>query len=307
MKILVTGGGGLVGSHFVENYSQELKNNTTIFSPTKEGLDIADQKSVENFFKLYKPDTVIHFAAFTDVSKAEEQRNNKNAPCWIINVEGTTNLIRAANRKLVYFIYISTDVVFSGSKDNPGPYDEDCPTEQIPNLLSWYGWTKREAEKLVINNLRNGTVLRIANPVRASYKAKLDYIRKILLLYDENKFYPMFDDQYLTLTYINEVTEALKVLLARKLPGVYHVSSVNVFTPYKLANLLIERARGKKEFVKPISIESFLKDNPSRYPQYGGLKVEKSQAALGLKFMRWEKTIEDLSKQFKLSSTSEQQ
>lgn len=292
MKLLVTGGNGLVGSHFVENYNGDL----TILSPGRKELDITDEKSVANFFKLQMVDTIIHFAAFTDVSKAEEQRDNKKGSCWVINVEGTANLVKAAYNNKPYFIYISTDVVFSGSKNNPGPYAEDYPTEDNPDLLSWYGWTKRESEQLIINNLKNAAILRIANPVRSKYQAKLDYVRKILSLYDMGKLYPMFDDQYLTLTYINEVTEALKILLKRKLVGIFHVSSTNLFTPYKLANLLIEKARGKKGFVKPMSIESFLKDNSSRYPQYGGLKVEETQKTLNVKFRNWEEVIEILSK-----------
>lgn len=296
MKILVTGGNGLVGSHFIENFDTGSKDNHIILSPTREELNITDEKSVENFFKLHKPDAIIHFAAFTDVSKAEKECNNKKAPCWIINVEGTANLIRSASYQ-PYFIYISTDVVFSGRKENPGPYKEDYQTEENPNFLSWYGWTKKEAEKLITNHLKNAAILRIANPVRAKYQSKLDYVRKILRLFDTDKMYPMFNDQYLTLTYINEVTEALKILLERRLSGIYHVSSTNVFTPYKLVNLLIEKARGKKGVIKPVSIENFLKDNQSRYPQYGGLKVEKTQKTLNLKFMKWEETISLLAKQ----------
>ncbi|MBI3103885.1 NAD(P)-dependent oxidoreductase [Candidatus Daviesbacteria bacterium] len=296
MKILVTGANGLVGSHFVENYLPDSKTTNTILSPNKNELDITDQKSVENFFKVYKPEAVIHFAAFTDVSAAEEERENKNAPCWTVNVEGIANLIKAVDYQ-PYFIYISTDVVFSGSKDNPGPYAEDHPPEQDEKLLSWYGWTKREAEILVSKNLKNAAILRIANPSRAKYNQKLDYVRKILRLYDTNQLYPMFDDQYLTLTYINEVTKTLKILLKDKLTGVFHASSTNVFTPYKLANLLIEKVRGKKNAVKPVSIEPFLKDNPSRYPKYGGLNVERTEKLLGLKFMQWEEIIEDLAKQ----------
>lgn len=245
---------------------------------------------------MYKPDVILHFAAFTSVSAAEEERGNKKAPCWIVNVEGTTNLIKAAGKK-TYFIYISTDVVFSGRKESPGPYAENHSTEENPDFLSWYGWTKKVAEKLITNNLENYAILRIANPARAVYNDKLDYVRKILKLYDTGKLYPMFVDQYLTLTYINEVTDALKILLERMSSGIYHTSSVNVFTPYKLANFLIEKARGKKEVVKPISINNFLKDSQSRYPQYGGLKVEETQRELGIKFARWENVIETLAKQ----------
>lgn len=297
MKLLVTGANGLVGSHFVENYTKDEGKNTTILTPTRGELNITDPKAVEDFFQSQRPDAIVHLAAYTDVSKAEEQRNNQEAPCWVVNVEGTANLVRAASANQSYFIYISTDVVFSGSKNNPGPYAEDHPSEDNPNFLSWYGWTKREAEKLITNNLKNSAILRIANPVRADYRARLDYVRKILKLYDENKLYPMFDDQYLTLTYINEVSDTLERLLEKGVPGIYHVSSINVFTPYKLADLLIETARGKKGAVKPVSIQNFLKDKQSRYPQYGGLKVEKTQKFLNLKFKNWEEVIKILSKQ----------
>lgn len=293
MKVLVTGSSGLVGSHFVENYNGVFK----ILSPKREELDITNQKSVENFFKLHKPHAVIHFAAFTDVSKAEQQRNNKKASCWIINVEGTSNLFRIASRNKIYFVHISTDVVFSGRKDNPGPYPEDFPTEEDPNLLSWYGWTKRKAEQIIKNRLENSAILRIANPVRARYNNKLDYVRKILKQFDENKLYPMFDDQYLTLTYIDEITKALTVLLEKRLSGIYHVSSVDLFTPYQLASFLIAKARGKRGVVKSISIEKFLKAKPSRYPQYGGLKVENTQKQLNLKLNRWKETITSIVKQ----------
>lgn len=294
MKILVTGGHGLVGSHFVQNSSNL---NDTILSPTQEELDITDLNSVMNFFKLQSPDAVVHFAAFTDVSVAEEQKNNKKAPCWIINVEGTANLVKAASQNHMYFIHISTDVVFSGLASNPGPYPENHPPEEDSNSLSWYGWTKKEAEKIVRNNLQDASIVRIANPVRAKYSQKLDYVRKILKAFDDNKLYPMFSDQYLTLTYIDEVTESLKILLENKLSGIFHVSSTNIFTPFKLANYLIEKARGKKEAVQPNSIKKFLKNNPSRYLQYGGLKVDKTQNLVNLKFKTWEEIIDSLVKQ----------
>lgn len=293
MKLLVTGGSGLVGSHFIENFNGS-RENFTVLSPDQDELDITNQGSVKNFFRLHKPDAVIHFAAFTDVSAAERQRGDKNGTAWRINVLGTANLTEESQG---YFIYISTDTVFSGAENNPGPYPEDCPTGENPNLVSWYGWTKKEAEKIVMNNLRDAAVLRISNPVRARYRDKTDYVRKILSLFDTGKLYPMFNDQYLTLTYINEVTETLKLLLEKKPAGVFHASSVNVFTPHKLANLLIEKARGVKNAVPPVSIAQFLKDNPARYPQYGGLLVEKTQKQLNLKFMRWEEIIGILAKQ----------
>lgn len=90
----------------------------------------------------------------------------------------------------------------------------------------------------------------------------------------------MFNDQYLTLTYINEVTETLKALLAKRPIGIFHTSSVNVFTPYKLANYLIEKARGIKNAVKSISIESFLKDNLINVTDLARNKLEQVRSGI---------------------------
>lgn len=145
--------------------------------------------------------------------------------------------------------------------------------------------------------MENYAILRISNPVRAVFEQKTDYVRKILKLYDEDKLYPMFSDQYLTLTYINEVTKVLQILLEKRQTGIFHTSSSNVFTPFKLVTYLIEKVRGAKNAVQPATIEHFLKNNPLRYPQHGGLKVKKTEDALGLKFMTWEEIIDDLAKQ----------
>lgn len=292
MKILITGASGLVGSHFVENNDDSNK----ILAPVQNELDITDEKSVKKFFEDNKVNAVINFAAYTNVSLAEEQRDNKDGSCWIINVNGADNIIKNLPKDC-YLIHISTDVVFSGSASDPGPYTEKHMPEEEPNLLSWYGWTKREAERLVTNHIKNSAILRISNPIRVNYSPKFDYVRKILNLYDNNKLFPMFDDQFLSLSYINEVTQILKILLSNRRNGIFHASSSNLFTPFKLANFLIEKARGIKNTVPPISIVPFLKENPSRYPQYGGLDVKITQKELGFNFMTWEEIIEDLVKQ----------
>ncbi len=302
MKLLVTGGSGLVGSHFVKYYSGKSHCNL-ILSPNENQLDITSKQSVTSYIKNHEINAVIHFAAFTDVNQSEKQRNDRTGSCWKINVDGTNNLLEVilAKNKIgkrdIHFIYISTDGVFSGSKDNPGPYAEDKSTENNQNFLSWYGWTKKEAEELVKNNLKDFTIVRISNPVRAVYTGKLDYVRKILYLFDSGKLHPMFTDQYLTLTNIDEITKTLTLVIERNLFGIFHVSSPNIFTPYKLATLLIEKARQKKNVVKQTSIENFLSRNPSRYPQYGGLKVEQTEKKLNLRFLRWEEVIKNLTKQ----------
>ena len=123
-KIFVTGGSGLVGSFFVENYS----NKYQIIAPEYPQMDLTKKETFENIIKEEKPDIILHFAAYTDVSQAENQRGDKSGACWQINVEGTKNLVFLAKESGCHFIHISTDYVFSGSEKNQEPHKEsDVP------------------------------------------------------------------------------------------------------------------------------------------------------------------------------------
>lgn len=295
--ILITGGAGLVGSHFVEHL---LANKHEDFvSPFRQELDVTAKTAVESYFLKHKPTVVVHYAAYTDVSGAEKERGNEKGLAWRINVLGTKNITEGCRLFKVYLIYLSTDHVFSGSKENPGPYREDDEVEDDESKVSWYGWTKIQGEKIIRRNLKKYAIVRIANPVRAKFEKKLDYVRKILFLFDQGQLPPLFDDQYLTLTNINTVSAVVYQLVNDKKQGVFHVSSTDLFTPFALAEYLLGKTRGRRNNVKKTSIEAFLKKYPSRYPQFGGLDTKKTQRQLGRRFLTWKETVDVLIREGK--------
>lgn len=295
MKVLVTGGSGLVGSRFIELYAQ--KYGITV--PRYPEFDLTKKETLAKAIAGIKPQKIINFAAYTDVSAAENQRGNKNADCWQANVEGVKNLVFLIDPAKIHLIHISTDYVFPGSDENPGPHGEDNVPEADPDLITWYGFTKAKGERIVNRTLgKERTVLRLVYPVRAKYPEKLDYLRKPLSLFDQGKLYPLFNDQQVTITYIDEACLALEKIIDNKIYGVFHASTPDLATPYDLVNYLIEKARGIKNAVKASSIDEFLKlpgNSPVRYAKYGGLKVEKTQKELGIKFSPWRKVIETLA------------
>ena len=63
-----------------------------------------------------------------------------------VNVKNLVKLKGGAS-----LIQISTDMVFSGNDDNPGPYSEDSVPTKNSSSLTWYGYTKNLAEKAVLN------------------------------------------------------------------------------------------------------------------------------------------------------------
>lgn len=295
-KIYVTGSKGMAGSRFLEL----LPKGYTAVSPEIDRLDITDKVSVDAFFEKERPDAVVHFAAYTNVGEGENQRDDKNGEAWKINVEGSKNLAEAAKKSGAHFIHISTDYVFSGMADDPGPYEEDHAPEADSKRLTWYGFTKAEAEREVSKILGHDfTLVRLIYPVRAKFEAKLDYLRKPLFLFDQGKLYPMFTDQQVSITFIDEACSAINKIIEGKHYGIFHACTADTASPFDLVSYTIEKARGVKDPVKPSSLDEFLKtvDSPVRYPKFGGLKVEKTEEVLGVKFSPWRKVVEILVSQ----------
>jgi len=131
MTILLSGGGGRLGT--------ELKKLIPgIVAPGTGEWDIAKPADCRAVLKKYKPDVVVHAAAYTNVAKAEEEKD----VCRRVNVEGTANVAWAIKEVLpqAHLIYISTDYVFSGDKGN---YQEEDATKPV----NFYALTKLEGEK----------------------------------------------------------------------------------------------------------------------------------------------------------------
>lgn len=300
--ILITGGSELIGSFFLKQYFG--KTDCKIVSPLHSEMDITNLDSIKRFFDKHLPETLIHFAAFRNATDAEQQRGDRANSVWKVNVEGCRNIAKVGAEYNSYIVHISTDYVFAGSKKKPGPYSEDTEPNDSSRLLSWYGITKREAERILQSKYKNSAIIRICNISMPPNKPEVDYVGKILWLYERKRIYPMFDDQVLTLTYIPTLTDLIIKLLKTKLPGVFHVSTVDLVTPHQLANFLIEQAYGLKNEIKGVSIDSYLKSNPRRYPKHGGLKSLLTQKKMGLKFMTWQDVVKRYIKSIKEAGIS---
>lgn len=275
MKILVIGASGLVGSRFVEL----SKFKDSLICPTIEELDITNSNLV-----LPDADVIINFAAYTNVGEGESQRNDKNGLCWKLNVDGVKNLLEKA--KEMFFVQISTDMVFSGAA---GPYSEDDFPETDSSKITWYGFTKAEGERLC----KDQTILRLIYPVRAKFDKKLDYLRKPLSLFDQGKLYPMFTDQQVSFSFIDEICPVLDKIIETKAKGIFHASSSDLGTPFDFFSYLFEKTRGVKDIIQ----KGKLPPNSVRYPKFGGLKVENTEKELGIKFSTWKEIIDQLVEQ----------
>ena len=104
-RIGITGFRGLLGSKF-------LKHDGAI--PIE--ADILDFGALVDSIDAIKPQAIIHCAAITGVDLCEQ----KPELAWQTNYYGTANVLKASQG--VPVALISTDYVFPGSKEDPGPY-----------------------------------------------------------------------------------------------------------------------------------------------------------------------------------------
>lgn len=159
-KIIVTGGMGFIGSHFV-NY---LLNNTnhqvmvidklTYASNLKNIIGDVEllQKDICNVTPedLGDYDYIVHFAAESHVDKSIDN----GLPFIRTNVEGTFNLIEVArkNKNLKKFLHISTDEVY-GDMDE---YGDNLVANENFQLRgsSYYSATKLSSDVLVMSASR---------------------------------------------------------------------------------------------------------------------------------------------------------
>ena len=74
-------------------------------------MDITDRMFVRKVIEEYKPEYVIHCAAYTAVDKAEENEELARK----INYNGTKNIADACDEIGAKMVYISTDYVFNGT------------------------------------------------------------------------------------------------------------------------------------------------------------------------------------------------
>jgi dTDP-4-dehydrorhamnose reductase len=291
-EILVTGGSGLVGSRFIGLSSPKYK----ILSPDLNELDITNRNSLEHYLNDHKGvEAVVNFAAFTNVDGAEKERNDESGLCWKLNVEGVKNIAELCQKNNKFLIQISTDFIFKGTSDNPGPYSEDAKLAESSEGISWYGWTKLQAEREIKKLGGKFAIVRISYPFRADpYELKADWARNIIKLFEEKKLYPLFNDQIQSILFIDSLVEPLNKIIEKEIPGVLHVVSEDTTTPFEACSYLLEKYIGNKVELGKGSMKEFMKA-PGRTPrpQIGGLKTEKTQEVLEMKFKTWKEMIDE--------------
>jgi dTDP-4-dehydrorhamnose reductase len=134
-RVLVTGAGGQLGQA-LQAVAKEYNGLECVFL-SKDDLDITDAKAVEAVFAKQGFDVCINTAAYTQVDRAEEEKDR----AFALNATAVQHLGEICKTKNVWLVHLSTDYVFDGALDRP------YTPNDVPNPLNVYGQGKRAGEE----------------------------------------------------------------------------------------------------------------------------------------------------------------
>ncbi|XP_023657835.1 UDP-glucose 4-epimerase isoform X1 [Paramormyrops kingsleyae] len=175
LKVLVTGGGGYVGSHCVleliqagfrpvviDNFSNAVRGegdvpeslrrieNILNISIEFHQLDLLDRPGLERIFQMHKFSAVMHFAGLKAVGESVEQPLRY----YRVNLTGTINLLEVMQEHGVHSIVFSSSATVYGEPQHL-PIDEAHPVGGCTNP---YGKTKYFIEEMIQDQCRSQRV-----------------------------------------------------------------------------------------------------------------------------------------------------
>jgi dTDP-4-dehydrorhamnose reductase len=275
-KILVTGGGGTIGS-----YVTEVFGDCDVILAGRDMLDITMKNQVLEQVKKYKPDVIIHLAAITNVDYCEENE----LVATKVNFEGTKNITMVCKKYQIPLVYISTATVFDGKNPPNGGYTED----DNPSPVNVYGKTKLLGEKVISKILKNYIIIRIGWLVggRENDKFFISYMSKKIL---RGEHISAVNDIFGTIAHAHDMLDFVKEKLSREETGIFHFACKGACSRYDIA-VLLKGILNPSIKVNPVSAQSFKKEFPAPRPKYQMLQSKRHS------FQRtWKSTLREYIK-----------
>lgn len=295
-RILIIGSNGMLGQRLTEFYS--IKKNIELLCASAEDyslidgvqyqkLDITNKNDVRELILSFFPDVIINTAAFTNVDKAETERET----AWKINVNGVENISLYAWTIDAYLIHFSTDYIFDGKN---GPYSET----DIPNPIGYYGRTKLAAENSVrVSGVRN-SIVRTNILYGPAKHGRPDYVKWVINSLRDSQTIRIVTDQIGNPTYIDDIVTATSILADLRKEGIINIGGAEVISRFNFTLRIADYFNLNKELIKPI-ITSELKQ-PAARPLKSGLKIEKAISEISYRPRTIEETFNLMKKELNL-------
>lgn len=240
MRVLVTGVSGQLGYDVARVLAQR---GIEYRGTSSKDLDITDRAAVEHLMQSYRPDAVIHCAAYTKVDLAEDEPER----CWAVNADGTRNLAAACREIGAKMLYISTDYVF------PGTGEQFRRTDDPVSPVNTYGRSKLAGELAVQSLLETYFIVRIS---WVFGKNGNNFVKTMLRLAETRTELTVVCDQIGSPTYTADLAPLLCDMVQTERYGIYHATNGGTCAWSEFAETIFELA-DKQVTVYPIPTSAY--------------------------------------------------
>lgn len=257
MTLLVTGGCGFIGTHFVRkwlrtndellvnvdklSYSSNL-HTAELISPNYKfiKLDICQTEKLREVIYQFRPRAIVHIAAETHVDEsilhpARFISSNINGTASILEVSRVYLDRLSRDEKMKFrLINVSTDEVYGSLSENVSPFDEESPL----NPSSPYSASKAAADLLALSYFKTydfPVIISRCSNNYGSWQHAEKLIPKVVKALCNRTEIPIYGEgrQIREWIYVEDHVDALLAILSKGNPG----SIFNIGSGYELENL----------------------------------------------------------------------
>lgn len=273
MRVLVTGGGGLLGGEF---RARLPSLGHTVLAPTHAQLDVTDPVAVARSVAAARPDVVLQCAAVARLERAEAEPE----VAYRVNRDGARIVAEAAAAAGARIVQVSTDYVFDGAER--APYAPDHPRRP----LNAYARSKAEGEDAVLAAAPGALVVRVSWLFGGE---RAGFVEHVLEQSGQGRPVQVVRDQWSRPTWTANVVDTVLELLDRGAPGgIWHVADGGEATRLQQAREVLRLAGVDAELIE-VERETLWPDVPR--PAYTVLDLQATEAFLGRSMEPWTRSL----------------
>ncbi len=276
MKIAVIGSSGQFGTDLVKTFEKGHE----VIGLNHKDIEITDYESCL-ILKEHHPDIIINTAAFHKTDQCEEEP----LKAFNVNALGAKNVTMTSIQIGATAIYISTDYVFDGSKNEP--YTED----DNPSPINSYGVSKVAGEYYTRQNQKH-YIIRIASVFGAAGASGKggNFVETMIRKAKKSEPITVVDNMWMSPTYTKDAALTLKGIIESKLPyGTYHATNSGCCSWYQFAEEIFKIA-GLNPVLTPIRSEHL--NMKAKRPLFSALKSTKL-SKYGIEMREWREALQE--------------
>ncbi len=254
MKILITGGSGLLGQYL--NLIISAKHDILTLYHLNAGncknynskkIDLLENNSLQNSFDQFYPDVVIHTAA---ISHPVLPENVSAKDVYNLNVNVTKHIAELCEKYNAKLIYTSTDLVYAGYRGSM--LKEDA--KLIP--VSLYAETKLMGELKIKEVFDNYIILRTALLFGFGLNHSKNHFHQMFMDLKQGENVKLFTDQFRTPLSLIDAARMITQLVSTDIKSeVINFGGIERVSRYELGERLCEIANLDKNLLVKIKMD----------------------------------------------------